>query len=89
MKIELLFEGNESVIQLTARELQGIRRFNRFVLNVYLQSWFSCRNAADAPLNDILLIDRLYEYHDAALQTTGQSSLCIYNIVYYSIRLIA
>ena len=47
MKIELLCDGNESVIQLTARELQGIQRFNRFVVNIYIQSWFSCGVAAE------------------------------------------
>ena len=46
MKIELLCDGNELVIQLTARELQGIQRFNRFVVNIYVQSWFSCGVAA-------------------------------------------
>jgi len=30
LKIELLLDGNESVIELTARELQAIQRFNRF-----------------------------------------------------------
>src|SRR5688572_9290799 len=46
MKIELLCDGNESVVQLTARELQGIQQFNRFVVNIYIQSWFSCGVAA-------------------------------------------
>lgn len=71
MKIELLFNGNESVIKLTARELQGIQRFNRFVVNVYLQSWFTSRVAVDAPYNDILLIQRLDDYDDVALQSVG------------------
>jgi hypothetical protein len=56
LKIELLSQGNEAVLQLTARELKGIQRFNRFVVCVYMQSWFSCRFAADAPINDISLI---------------------------------
>lgn len=67
MKIELLFDGNESALQLTARELQGIQRFNRFVVAVYIQSWFSCRVVADAPVNDILLIQRLDAYDDACI----------------------
>ena len=71
LKIELLFAGNEAIFQLTARELQGIQRFNRFIICVYLQSWFSCRLTADAPGNDILLIQRLYEYDDAVLRSTG------------------
>jgi len=71
MKIELLLDGNEVVTQLTARELQGIKRFNRFVVTIYIQSWFSCRIVADAPLNDIMLIQRLHDYDDAALQSVG------------------
>lgn len=71
MKIELLFDGNESVLQLTTREFRGIQRFNRFVVTVYIQSWFSCRMVADAPINDIMLIQRLDAYDDAALSTTG------------------
>jgi hypothetical protein len=71
MKIELLLDGNEAVIQLTSHELQGIQRFNRFVINIYLESWFSCRTVVDAPINDILLIQRLRNYDDAALQAKG------------------
>jgi len=68
MKTELLCDGNESVINLTARELQGIQWF---VVNVYIQSSFSSRNAFDAPVNDIRLIQRLDNYDDAALQIAG------------------
>ena len=71
MKMELLFDGNESVIKLTAHELQGIQRFNWFVVNIYIQSWFSSRNVSDAPVNDICLIQRLDNYDDAVLQATG------------------
>lgn len=71
LKMELLFDGNEDVLKLTAQELQGIQRFNRFVVCVYLQSWFTSRIAIDAPINDILLIQRLNEYDDVALQTIG------------------
>ena len=71
MKIELLFEGNESVIKLTAREIHGIQRFNRFVVNIYLQSWFTSRAVVDAPYNDLLLIQRLDDYDDVFLKTIG------------------
>ena len=71
MKIELLLDGNESVIQLTVRELEAIQRFNRFVVTVYLESWFSSHMVVDAAVNDIHLIQRLNEYDDAALQSTG------------------
>jgi len=56
IKIELLFDGNKSVIKLTAHKLEGIQRFNRFVVNIYIQSWFSSRNVSDAPEKDISLI---------------------------------
>jgi hypothetical protein len=68
MKVELLLDDYESVIQLTARELQAIQRFNRFVVKVYLQSWFSCRKVVDAAVNDIQLIQRLKDYDDSAIQ---------------------
>jgi len=71
MKMELLFDGNEGVLKLTARELQGLQRFNRFVVCVYLQSWFTCRSTIDAPINDILLIQRLHDYDDVDLQLVG------------------
>ena len=71
MKIEIILDGNESVIQLTARELQAIQRFNRFVVNVYLKSWFSCRKVVDAAFNDIQLIQTLNDYDDAAIKATG------------------
>ena len=71
MKIQLLFEGNEAVMELTARELNSIQRFNRFVVFVYLQSWFTSRVVVDAPFNDIQLINRLDAYDDVALKTIG------------------
>ena len=80
MKIELLLDDNKSVIELTAREFQAIRRFNRFVVEVYLQSWFSCRKAVDAAVNDIQLIQRLNEYDDLAIQTAGLKMMGIHGI---------
>lgn len=71
LKIELLLDGNEDVLHLVARELQGVKRFNRFVVNIYLLSWFTCRFSVDAPLNDILLIQRLSNYDDEAIKTAG------------------
>ncbi|ESO11856.1 hypothetical protein HELRODRAFT_166931 [Helobdella robusta] len=71
LKIELLFTVNKTIFNLTARELQGIQRLNRFIICVYLQSRFSCRLTADAPVNDILLIQRLDDYDDAVLGSTG------------------
>jgi hypothetical protein len=66
LKIELLFAENETVLQLqlTARELMSIKCLNRFVVSVYLESWFTSRTASDQPINDLLLIQRLRTYDD-------------------------
>ena len=71
LKIELLFRGNEEVLHLTGRQLQGIQRFNRFVILVYIQSWYSCSLAIDAAPNDIALIHRLQGYDDVELSCVG------------------
>ena len=71
LKMELLLDGNEAVLQLSAWEVQGIQRFNRFIIYVYLQSWSTSRIVTNAPINDILLIQRLNEYNDVALQMVG------------------
>jgi len=71
LKIELLYEGNEKILQLTGRQLQATQRFNRFVVEVYIQAWFSCRATVDAPSNDIQLINRLKDYNDEAISKTG------------------
>ena len=71
LKMELLFNGNEATMELTAGEFQGMQRFNRFVVCIYLQSWFTCRSAVDAPANDVSLIQRLKEYDDKQLSNKG------------------
>ena len=70
MKFELLFAGNEVVIELTASELQGLQRFTRFVVCVYIRSLFTSKNLKDASINDMLLIQWLRDHDDDALQTT-------------------
>ena len=71
LKMELLFDGNENVMKLTPYEFQGLQRFNRFVILIYVQSWFTSRSAVDAPINDIYLIQRLEEFDDENLRNTG------------------
>jgi hypothetical protein len=71
LKIELMYEGNEKIIQLTGREIQAIQRFNRFVVEIYIQAWFSCRATVDAPINDIELINKLKHYGDEAISKIG------------------
>lgn len=75
LKIELLYEGNETVVHLTARELQGLQRFNRFVVLVYIESWFTSRSAIDAPINDVRLIGRLAAFDDEQLRKVGLNAL--------------
>ena len=71
LKIELLFWGNEEVLHLSGRQLQGLQRFNRFVILVYIQSWYTCSLAVDAAFNDIALILRLQDYYDVELSRIG------------------
>jgi hypothetical protein len=62
-------------MQLTSRELQGIQRFNRFVVGIYIESWFTCRSAVDAPVNDIRLIQKLMAFDDDGLKTAGLKAM--------------
>ncbi|KAK0062604.1 deoxynucleoside triphosphate triphosphohydrolase SAMHD1 [Biomphalaria pfeifferi] len=71
LKMQLLLDGNENVLQLTDQQLQGIQRFNHFVLKVYIQSWFTCCSAVDAAVNDISLINRLHDYEEVHLCKIG------------------
>jgi hypothetical protein len=67
MSVVILYEGNEAVLKLTSRELQAIKRFNRFVVGVYIESWFTSKSAVDAPVNDIRLIEKLIAFDDDGL----------------------
>ena len=58
------------MIHLRAPELQALQRFNRSVVLVYIQSWFTSRSAADAAINDIHL-GRLTALDDKALKNAG------------------
>jgi len=40
-----------------------------------MQSWFTSRIAADAPINDVLLIGWLHDFDDEALRRTGLSMM--------------
>lgn len=71
MKMELLYDVNKATLCLTASELKGLQRFNRFIVRIYIQSWFTSRSAPDAPVNDISLIQRLQDYDDECLKTVG------------------
>jgi hypothetical protein len=71
MKMELLLEGNETVIQLKAHERLRLEQFNRFVVLVYIQSWFASRCTVHAQVNDICLIGKLMSFDDDQLQNAG------------------
>lgn len=71
LKIELLHQGNENMVRLTGRELQAIQRFNRFVVTVYIEAWFTCSKTADAPVNDLNTMNKLNSYDDRAIRDTG------------------
>ncbi|KAK0063979.1 hypothetical protein Bpfe_006664 [Biomphalaria pfeifferi] len=71
LKMQLLLDGNENVLQLTDQQLLGIQRFNHFVLKVYIQSWFTCCSAVDAAVNDISLINRLHDFEEVHLCKIG------------------
>jgi hypothetical protein len=77
LEMELLYEGNEAVLKLTSRELQAIKRFNRFVVGVYVhvESWFTSKSAVDAPVNDIRLIEKLIALDDDGLKTAGLKAM--------------
>ena len=68
IKIEFLDAGNENLIWLTGCELQAIQCFNRFVVSVYVQAWFTCSTTVDASINDLKLIERLKHYDDEGVR---------------------
>ena len=71
LKMELLFNDNKAVMALTNKQVKAIHRFNHFVINIYLQSWFTSRDTKNAPYNDILLVQRLNAYSDKKIKETG------------------
>ena len=72
LKLELLIDDNENSMMQTARELQGVQRFNRYVVSVYLQSRCTSRYAVDAPVN---ATQRLLQYDDDKLPATGRKMM--------------
>ena len=75
LKMELFYDGNEAKMKITANELQALQRFNCFVVIIYIQSWFTCQSAPDAPLNDIALYQCLSAYDDDQFRSTGHKML--------------
>lgn len=71
LKIELLLTGNEKQIKLTGRELLSIKRFNRFAILIYLQAWFTCNSAVEAPVNDVMILKKFKEYDDKDICKIG------------------
>lgn len=75
LKMLLLYNGNEQTLKLTGRQLRGLQRFGRFVCLVYLEAWYTCRSAADAPFNDIKLQMQIRDYDDTELVRVGLKML--------------
>lgn len=71
LKMDLLLAGNEKAMHVTAKELRGLRRFNKFVISIYLQSWYTCKSAVDAPFNDIQILQRIRLYDDDVVRKIG------------------
>ena len=51
-----------SQFPLTEFELQGLRKFNVFVLRVYIKAWYTCQCPISAPRNDLELFKKLLVY---------------------------
>jgi hypothetical protein len=63
--------SSSAQIKLTARELASIQRFNRFVIHIYLESWFTCNSVTEAAVNDLKILERLQLYDDKELSKIG------------------
>lgn len=50
--------------QLTANELSGIRNVCIFLTKIYVQYWFGCTSAIEAPRRDLQLIKNAIDYYD-------------------------
>ena len=65
-----------SQFKLTQREHTGLRRFNVFVMKVYLKAWFTCQCPTSAPRNDLSMLRYIEEYKalDAPVVTAAMKS---------------
>ena len=68
LKIELLCASNENQIKLSKCGLLAIKRFNRFIILVYLSAWFTCNSIVEAPINDLKILNRLKQYNDKEIR---------------------
>ena len=71
LKTELLHTGSKQHIKLTERELVAIQRFNRFVILIYLQAWFTCNSTNEASINDLKILERLNHGDDKDIGNIG------------------
>ena len=61
--------------KLKAKELQGLKRFNHFIVTIYIRYWYESPVARFAPLNDLHLLQELVRYkqnHVALSEATIQ-----------------
>ena len=52
-------------------EMSSIRRFNKFIVRIYLESWYTSQHVVDAPYNDVQLIHRLNICNDIEIRVAG------------------
>jgi hypothetical protein len=49
-------------LQLTSHELQALRRICLFTITIYVKAWISAPSSADAPYNDLCLLQTLESF---------------------------
>lgn len=61
----------------TKDQFKKLERFCVFAVSVYVQWWIVCPVAADAPVNDLILVEKLKEfaYHDSIIADKGKKAL--------------
>lgn len=77
MFINFFFNNNKFFIIPGPELLSDIRRFNVFVVRVYLKQWFLCQVPTMAPANDLKLLKELQNYKeiDSEIGEVVQSKL--------------
>ncbi|KAL7636939.1 UNVERIFIED_CONTAM: hypothetical protein RMT77_012697 [Armadillidium vulgare] len=60
----------------TEDQLKILERFCVFAVSVYLQWWIVCPVATDAPVNDLISVEKLkqFAYHDSIIAEKGKKS---------------
>ena len=61
----------------TTNQIKKLERFCMFAVSVYVQWWIKCPLAADAPVNNLILVNKLkqFAYHDSIIAGKGIKAL--------------